>query len=1014
MKPTAVGLFPLVLMVCSIFTGRCSSTPGNETDLRSLLEFKKAISLDPQKALASWNGTTHFCKWEGVMCQKDFRVASLDLHNRRLVGHISPSLGNLTFLNYLDLSDNIFSGQIPPSLGQLLHLQRMFLSNNTLHGAIPTFANCSSLNALFLAGNHLVGGFPDLPLGLQFLVIEFNHLSGTIPSSIANITSLQWFGCGGNKIDGIIPDEFAKLPELEFLNVADNRLAGRFPQAILNLSTLVHLSLAKNHFSGEVPPNLGRSFPNIQFLTIAINFFHGHIPSSLANASDLNYIDMSRNNFTGVVPRTIGKLRNIRRLNLEYNKLEARSKQDWEFVDSLANCTMLQDLSVAWNQLEGHVPISLGNLSVELRTLRFGLNQLSGGFPSGIANLQNLILLELSNNHFIGEVPEWLGTLKSLQVIGLSNNNFTGFFPASLSNLSQLSSLSIGSNQLEGHLPANMGRLQNLDEFDVSNNLLHGVIPKGIFGIPTIRLIYLSVNNLHGQLPYDVGNAKHLTVLDLSSNTLSGYIPNTLGNCESLEYIDFHQNRIEGSIPVTLGNIRGLKVLDMSNNSLTGSIPMSLSNLQNLEQLDLSFNNLKGEIPTKGIFSNVTAMRVDGNLGLCGGVVELHLKACSPVMSRDPNMHKQSVIRKLVIPLAIMVSLAILISTVLFWRGKQTARSVALPSFGKKYPRVSYNELARATEDFSASNLIGKGRFSSVYHGILFQEKIMVAIKVFNLETKEAQKSFIAECNALRNVRHRNLVPILTACSSIDSNGNDFKALVYEFMPGGDLHALLYPSRGDEGTSSSGRVTLLQRLSIVVDIADALEYLHHNNQENMVHCDIKPSNILLDENLTAHVGDFGLARFKYDSSSSSFANSTSTSSMAIRGTIGYVAPECATGGDVSRAGDVFSFGIVLLEIILRRRPTDDMFTDGLNIIKYVEMKFPHKISQIVDPELQEYQHDDALSQASAAVRERTLACLVSVLGIGLQCTKASPSERMDMREVAARLHEIKEAYLRVN
>jgi serine/threonine protein kinase len=248
-------------------------------------------------------------------------------------------------------------------------------------------------------------------------------------------------------------------------------------------------------------------------------------------------------------------------------------------------------------------------------------------------------------------------------------------------------------------------------------------------------------------------------------------------------------------------------------------------------------------------------------------------------------------ILKVVIPVAIAVILAVVISVLLlFQRRKQTARSISLPSFGREIPKLSYNDLFRATEGFATTNLIGQGRYGSVYQGKLFQDGNVVAIKVFSLETRGAQKSFIAECDALRNVRHRNLVPILTACSTMDSNGNDFKALVYEFMPRGDLHNLLYSTRDREGSSYLNYVSLDQRLSILVDVSDALAYLHHGHQGTIVHCDVKPSNILLDHDMVAHVGDLGLARFKSSTATSSTVDSYSTSSIAIKGTIGYVAP----------------------------------------------------------------------------------------------------------------------------
>ncbi|BAH95108.1 Os11g0173900 [Oryza sativa Japonica Group] len=986
MKVMPIGLLLLVLIAWSSEAVICNSLNESEIDRRSLLEFKKGISMDPQKALMSWNDSTLLCNWEGVLCRVKTprRVTSLNLTNRGLVGKISPSLGNLTFLKFLLLPTNSLTGEIPSSFGYLHRLQFLYLSNNTLQGMIPDLTNCSNLKAIWLDSNDLVGQIPNiLPPHLQQLQLYNNNLTGTIPSYLANITSLKELIFVSNQIEGNIPNEFAKLPNLKVLYAGANKLEGKFPQAILNISTLTGLSLAYNNLSGELPSNLFTYLPNLQDLGLAANLFQGHIPNSLANASKLYMLDIALNYFTGIIPTSIGKLTELSWLNLEHHRLQARSKQDWEFMTSLANCSELNIFSMKDNLLEGHVPSSLGNLSVQLQHLLLGTNKLSGDFPFGIANLPGLTMLGLEDNKFTGIVPEWLGSLQNLQGIELANNFFTGLIPSSLANISMLEELFLESNQLYGYIPSSLGKLNVLSVLSMSNNSLHGSIPEEIFRIPTIRKISLSFNNLDAPLHDDIGNAKQLTYLQLSSNNITGYIPSTLGNCESLEDIELDHNVFSGSIPTTLGNIKTLKVLKLSNNNLTGSIPASLGNLQLLEQLDLSFNNLKGEVPTKGIFKNATAMRVDGNEGLCGGSLELHLLTCSN-KPLDSVKHKQSILLKVVLPMTIMVSLVAAISIMWFCKRKHKRQSISSPSFGRKFPKVSYHDLVRATEGFSTSNLSGRGRYGSVYQGKLFEGRNVVAVKVFNLETRGAGKSFIAECNALKNVRHRNLVTILTACSSIDSAGNDFKALVYEFMPQGDLHNLLYSTRDGDGSSNLRNVSLAQRLSIAVDVSDALAYLHHNHQGTIVHSDIKPSHILLNDDMTAHVGDFGLARFKSDSATSSFVNSNSTSSIAIKGTIGYVAPECAEDGQVSTASDVYSFGIVLLEIFIRKKPTDDMFKDGLSIVKYTEINLPEML-QIVDPQLLQELH--IWHETPTDVEKNEVNCLLSVLNIGLNCTR---------------------------
>ena len=214
------------------------------------------------------------------------------------------------------------------------------------------------------------------------------------------------------------------------------------------------------------------------------------------------------------------------------------------------------------------------------------------------------------------------------------------------------------------------------------------------------------------------------------------------------------------------------------------------------------------------------------------------------------------------------------------------------PSVGISLPRVSYGDLSKATDGFSSENLIGSGSFGSVYRGTLNQDDTLVAVKVLNLQVSRALKSFLAECESLRLIKHRNLVKFLTVCSSTDFQGNDFKALVYEFMENGNLEEWLHLSRirtiAQGPISQSRGLNLIQRVNIAFDVASALDYLHNHCPESIAHCDIKPCNILLDGDMVAHVGDFGLAKLLRSAFSTSSSNQSS--SIGVRGTVGYVAP----------------------------------------------------------------------------------------------------------------------------
>jgi serine/threonine protein kinase len=177
---------------------------------------------------------------------------------------------------------------------------------------------------------------------------------------------------------------------------------------------------------------------------------------------------------------------------------------------------------------------------------------------------------------------------------------------------------------------------------------------------------------------------------------------------------------------------------------------------------------------------------------------------------------------------------------------------------------ISYAELQASTNGFFVDNLIGLGSFGSIYKGVLSNNGATIAIKVLKLHHQGAPKSFIRECNALKSLRHCNLLKIITTCSSIDHQGNDFKSLIFEFMSNGSLDQWLYPMEDEQHQCK--RLSFIHRVNIAIDVAYAMEYLHLHCHTPIVHCDVKPSNVLLNENMVAHVGDFGLVKFAYEAS----------------------------------------------------------------------------------------------------------------------------------------------------
>ncbi|KAL4312929.1 hypothetical protein GQ457_01G003600 [Hibiscus cannabinus] len=888
-----------------------------------------------------------------------FNISSLqkiNLRNNMLSGSIPSVSQDLLSLESIDFSSNNLTGGIANDMfDHIPKLNRLFLGFNMLSGRIPTsLFKCKELQVLSLAYNQLEGSLP-VEIGnlsmLQFFFIGQNHFQGEIPRQIVNLTLLRQFDSPFNNFTGTIPPQIGNLKNLEILNLGVNNLVGSIPPQVFNISTLWKISVISNQLSGHLPSSIGLRLPNLEGLYVGGNHLVGPFPMSITNASKLTDLEMSSNYFSGSIPDTLGNLRNLTYLHLGFNNLTSLGMS---FLSSLANCRGLEYLGFENNPLvSGELPGLIGNLSGSLQTFLASGCDIRGSIPNEIGNLSRLIRMELDDNVLTGLIPTTFGELKELQSVSLMENKFQGSVPYELCQLNNLAFLFLTSNNLSGPIPSCLGL----------NNLL---------------ILNLSSNSLSGPLPIDIGKWNVLTSMDLSNNQLSSDIPTGIANLKDLTHFSLSNNRITSFIPKSFGDLLSLEFLDLSRNNLSGEIPKSLEKLPYLKYFNVSFNRLQGEIPEGGPFGNYSFESFEGNEALCGAT-RLHVPSC-----KTKHLRSSKARTKLTMYVALPIASTILVVALIIMILRRRKRKDKLLTQEDLLPigtwrRISYHELHQATDGFSDSRLLGNGSYGSVYQGAL-SDGMIFAVKVFKLEG--AFKSFDVECEVLRNTRHRNLIKIISSCS----NDVDFKALVLEFMPNGSLDKWLY--------SNNHFLDISQRLNIIIDVASALEYLHHGHSTPVVHCDLKPSNVLLDDDMVARLSDFGIAKLLCEEDSM-------TQTMTIA-TFGYMAPEYGNGGIVSTRGDVYSFGILIMETITRKKPTDEMFGEETSLKSWVEKSLSSSPDQVVDPNL-----------LSTSERERIAAndCALSILQVGLECSAELPDERLNMKEIVTRLKKIRAKFL---
>ncbi|XP_030458781.2 probable LRR receptor-like serine/threonine-protein kinase At3g47570 [Syzygium oleosum] len=908
-------------------------------------------------------------------------LQAISLVKANLTGSIPLTLFNRS-LTSVSLTDNYLSGSLPSDLCyRWPNIRRLLLSLNQFSGLLPeTLTQCKELLVLSLSINGFQGSIPR-DIGrlekLQRLLLGVNNLTGTIPRTIGNMSSLQMLDVGANHIGGDIPSEIGKLVNVNTMSFEQNLLTGEVPREVFNISLLRVLSLVDNSLSGSLLSGGELSHPNLEKLFLGNNGFGGNILQYISNFSNLVHFDAGHNQLSGPIPKSLGNLKNLRYFAVQSNQLTGETYgSELGFLSALSNCKSLKTLVLESNPLRGSIPESIKNFSSSLQILYAPNCQIRGHIPKEMGFLKSLTYIELSENDLDGNIPSSIGGLESLQRLHLDDNHLEGSMPDEICNLTSLGELRLRQNRISGSIPNCIGNLSSLQEFLVSSNNMTSVLPVSMWSLQELIFLNVSLNSFNGGLPFDMGKMRAIVSIDLSWNRLTGAIPSSIRELESLASLNLSRNSFQGLIPQSIGDLKGLDFLDLSYNELSGAIPESMEGLPYLQSLHLSFNKLSGEIPNGGPFRNFSALSFIGNEALCGNAT-FQVPPCK----LNGNKSRDKQLRLLFIMLPIVSAILLVLVICLLRKrgdtGKKGSILVENPP-GIDHPMISYQELCSATNNFSESNLLEAGSFSSVYKGTL-ANGTDVAVKVLKLHIEGALKSFDAECEVFRIIRHRNLVKVISTCTNAD-----MRVLVLQYVPHGSLEKWLY--------SNNYNLGLHQRVKIMVDVATAIEYLHHGQPEPVVHCDLKPSNVLLNEDLVAQVCDFGIAKILAE-------NKLETQTRTL-GTIGYIAPEYGLEGKVSTKGDVYSFGILLLEVITRKKPTGEMFDADMNLRRWVGAAIPYQVLDIVDSGiLSTKQEDLTLPELESIV--------LSILELGLECSKDLPEERMDMKTVMVKLNKIK-------